>query len=132
MAKGELEAPLIKTRSITRLYGERLRKAREAAKINQRDAAERIGISQATLSRFESGETQPDFRTFHRMGEVYSCHAKDLTPRNQYPSAPLDPVARREFFIRRNARIQGYDPDEAVEAFLRRPEREASPRGAEK
>lgn len=111
MAKGEVQSPLIRTRAIVKTYGKKLREGRERAELSQREAAERLGVSQATLSRFESGETQPDFPTLHKMREAYGCKISELMPRNQYPGAPLDPLKRRIYFIRRNAYIQGADPD---------------------
>jgi transcriptional regulator with XRE-family HTH domain len=128
-AKGELENPRITTRSITRLYGEQIRKRREGAALTQKEAAEALGVSQATMSRFEAGDAQPDYATFRTMSEVFGCKMSEIVPRNQYPSAPLDPAARRLHFIRRNAMIQGQDPDEAVAMFLERTLPEPNQRG---
>lgn len=114
MAQGEVDNPHITARSITRLYGEKIAKRRVEARLSQKELAEAIGVSQATMSRFESGETQPDYPTLRKMAERCGCKMSTMVPRNQYPSAPLDPAARREFFWRRNAMIQGIDPDEAV------------------
>ncbi len=52
----------------------------------------------------------------------------------QYPGAPKDVDARREYFWRRNALIQRQDPDEAVRlhrAALEKMEREQGKLAAE-
>lgn len=39
--------------------GDRLRKARESAGLNQAELAERLGVARMTVSRSESGSTEP-------------------------------------------------------------------------
>ena len=47
---------------------------------------------------------------------VYGCKLSELLPRNQYPSAPLDPEARQEWIWRRNAQLQGAKTEAEIEA----------------
>lgn len=101
-----------------------LRAVREAAGFSQAQAAERAGVSVRTLRRWEtghgfeeSGHGLVENRTFadlRRLAGVYGCRLSELLERNQYPSLPLDPAARREAVIRRNALIAGVDPGEAL------------------
>jgi transcriptional regulator with XRE-family HTH domain len=109
------------------VLGKAVRVRREKAGLTQAAAAELLGISERTLRDWERGEGSlwtggagrtVDYVQMQKLKDAYLCAWADLVPRNQYPSAPLDPVARREFFIRRNAAVQGNDPDEAVERVL--------------
>ena len=93
-------------RSITRLYGEQLRRHREQAGIPQAKAAEIAEVSQGTISRWEAGTSQPDFKGLRVLAKAYGAKPSELMPRNQYPSAPLDPEERLAFFNERNRRIQ--------------------------
>lgn len=92
---------------ITRLYAEKLRERREQAGLTQKRAAEAADVSQAKISRWESGAAQPDLTELRGLATAYECKLIELMPRNQYPNAPLDPAERQEHFWRRNAKIQG-------------------------
>jgi transcriptional regulator with XRE-family HTH domain len=120
------------------LLGQAIQVRREKAKLTQERAAELLGISARTLIRWEKGEGSlwtggpdetVDYEMMRKLREVYRASWNEIMPRNQYPSAPLDPVARREFFIRRNALIQGFDPDEAVERIMGRERSEPIAKG---
>lgn len=54
----------------------------KAARINkgltQAEAAERIGISETTLSKYENAKSFPDVMTIKRIEEVYSLEYKDI------------------------------------------------------
>jgi transcriptional regulator with XRE-family HTH domain len=70
------------------------------------------------VSRWEAGTEQPDYKSLRALTGAYHCKASDLMPRNQYPSAPLDPEERQEWVWQRNARIQGVaDVDATVKAW---------------
>lgn len=97
------------------VIGKAIRVRREKAQMTQAEAAEAIGISRDTLIRWERGEGSlwtggdagcVDHQAMGRLKEVYRCAMSEIMPRNQYPSAPLDPALRREFFWYRNATIQ--------------------------
>lgn len=71
-------------------FGARLKKAREDAGLTQGEAAEGAGVSQQVISKLESkGVASED--VLIRVHVLY-----DL--RISYPSAPLDPVRREEWF----------------------------------
>jgi transcriptional regulator with XRE-family HTH domain len=101
---------------ITRLYGEQLRAKREEMDLSQGQVAEIAGVSQKTVSRWEVGSSQPDFQSLYKLCEAFHCKPSQLVPRNQYPSAPLDPAARQLWVWRRNAQIQGARTEEEIEA----------------
>lgn len=46
-----------------------LPEARKAAKITQKELSERTGISQADISRIETGEANPSMQTMKRLAE---------------------------------------------------------------
>ena len=100
-----------------------LRTRREQAKLSQTAAAEAAGISQKTLSRWEAGSSHPDYPELQALATVYKCKPSELLPRNQYPSAPVDPVARQEHIRRRNAAIQKVDETEYMAAMSAQDER---------
>lgn len=114
------------------LLGKAIRVRREKAELTMPAAAELLGVSERTLREWEKGQGSlwvggPGRTLDHAMMErlrvsygVVSIAVMMEGPlRNQYPSAPLDPAARREFFAVRNAKIAGFDPDAAVEAMHR-------------
>jgi transcriptional regulator with XRE-family HTH domain len=62
-----------------------LREWREHRALTQDQAAERIGVTQATLSRVERGVTPYDQDMLERIAFAYLCEPADLLVRN-----PLD------------------------------------------
>lgn len=51
--------------------GDRLRKARERKGISQLEVYKRININNKTLSRYEKGNSEPDYSTLKSLGELY-------------------------------------------------------------
>jgi transcriptional regulator with XRE-family HTH domain len=51
--------------------GDRLRKARERKGISQLEVSNRININNKTLSRYEKGNSEPDFNTLKLLAELY-------------------------------------------------------------
>lgn len=45
--------------------------ARVNANMTQQEAAEKLGISKATLQNYEAGKTVPDWDMVHKIGDVY-------------------------------------------------------------
>ena len=74
-----------------------LRKAREDAGLSQVEVAERLGVNQSTVARWERSNDPGD--AWPRLSGV-------LEVGEDYPGAPFDPASRRAYFDRRNARIQ--------------------------
>ena len=62
-----------------------LREWRDANHLNQEQAAERIGITQATLSRIERGLHPYSQDFLEKAADAYNCEPQDLLMRN-----PLD------------------------------------------
>lgn len=55
-----------------------LRRLRRAARMSRREAAVHLGISMATLSRYEAGERRPPLSVARRMATVYRRPARDV------------------------------------------------------
>ena len=45
--------------------------ARVNAGLNQQEAAQKLGISKATLANYEAGRSVPDWEMVHKIGDVY-------------------------------------------------------------
>jgi transcriptional regulator with XRE-family HTH domain len=98
------------------LIGKAIRVRREKAGMSQQEAAQALGISRDTLIRWERGEGSlwtggdagnVDHEMMDRLKRIYGARMDQLMPREQYPSSPIDPAHRREYFSKRNKRIQG-------------------------
>lgn len=51
-------------------YNRRLKAARVLRDMTQRDLAEKLGIQEIEISRFETGRKQPDARMKQRIAEI--------------------------------------------------------------
>jgi transcriptional regulator with XRE-family HTH domain len=61
------------------LLGDRLREARERRKLKQIDVKNRTNINNKTLSRYESGGSEPDYETLKLLAELYEVSIDWLT-----------------------------------------------------
>lgn len=55
-----------------------LRAARVNARLGQKEAAKKLGISLSTLQNYEKGVTAPDVRFLERLEQVYSYPAHNI------------------------------------------------------
>ncbi|MBX3102144.1 MAG: helix-turn-helix transcriptional regulator [Bacteroidetes bacterium] len=60
------------------MIGEKIRQAREAKGLSQEYVAEQLGISQASYSNIERGETSPNIKRLMKLGEVLEIDIADL------------------------------------------------------
>lgn len=61
---------------------QRLRKSREKSGLNQRQAAQKLGISPAPLSAYELGKKLPSIETLMAMAELYGVSYEHLLGQN--------------------------------------------------
>lgn len=62
-----------------KLFGRRVRAAREAAGYaSQEELARTLGVSVFTVSRWERGESKPDFDGLHRLADALRVSAASL------------------------------------------------------
>lgn len=66
------------------MFFQRLKEARMKANLLQKDAAEKIGISNVTLSQYEKGVRNPDPQTLSKIADVYNVSVDWLL--NRFPS----------------------------------------------
>ncbi|MDQ0412910.1 helix-turn-helix domain-containing protein [Mesobacillus stamsii] len=59
-------------------FHERLRLIREKKKLQQKDAAAKVGIKNNTLSSYESGDRQPDFNMLIKLADLYDVSVEYL------------------------------------------------------
>lgn len=58
-----------------------IKRLRNNAGLTQVELAERIGISQGSLSAYESGKDIPSVNTLIRMADVFKCTLDELVER---------------------------------------------------
>ena len=58
--------------------GEKLRAAREAARLTQVELAEKVGVYQRDISRWEKGHREPGVLIVKKMAQVLGCSMDDL------------------------------------------------------
>lgn len=58
-----------------------IKRLRSNAGLTQVELAERIGISQGSLSAYESGKDIPSVNTLIRMADVFKCTLDELVER---------------------------------------------------
>lgn len=86
--------------------GRSLKEKRTKAKKTQQEIAQAVGVDRTLYSRWENGERVPNYKQWQALSEFFGVRLSELAPRNQYPSAPMDPDERAVFFQERNKRIQ--------------------------
>lgn len=52
--------------------------ARKAANLTQAQAAKLIGVTDATISQWENGETRPKTSRLAKVAEIYGCTIDEL------------------------------------------------------
>ena len=58
--------------------GNQLRELRKKANITQAELAVRLGITQGSISLWESGETKPDVENLLKISELFGCTVDSL------------------------------------------------------
>lgn len=103
------------------MQGRIIRSARETLGLTQQGFADRLGVSQATVSRWESGQTEPDHESRRRIHALAgrSTHHGDTALTRMVRRAPslmglLDLNMRVLAVSDHVARLNAMDPAEAV------------------
>ena len=58
--------------------GEKLKAARQAAGLTQGQLAEKVGVSQRDISRWENGHREPGVLTVKKMAQALGCSMDEL------------------------------------------------------
>lgn len=65
-------------------FSENVRKARESEGLSQEDFAERIGVTQQMISKYESGIKLPSISTLADIADVLDCSTDYLLDREKF------------------------------------------------
>jgi transcriptional regulator with XRE-family HTH domain len=74
------------------VIGQRIKKLREKKNWLQKDVGEKIGVSSATINRYEKGFRQPDPDTINRLCDIFNTTTDYLLGRTDNPN----PVKNKE------------------------------------
>jgi transcriptional regulator with XRE-family HTH domain len=107
------------------LYCKILPIRRKKAELSQEQLGEKLGVSAKTIARWEKGEGSLwtggpggtiDWPMLRRVAEILRIPLDEIKPRNQYPSAPVDPALRRQWVEQRNRNIRELGTHEESQA----------------
>src|SRR5690606_23752258 len=96
--------------------GNRLRKAREKSRLTQKYVADKIGIHNSTLGKYELGEREPDLEIIKQLAEIYDVYPVWLIlgpeSENNRGSARLNDLNTTIQLIEEEARKMGLHSDD--------------------
>jgi len=69
--------------STSNVIGAEIEARRVRAKLTQTDLAERVGILQSSVSKYESGRQVPRWPLMERIAEALGCEPADLVKRSR-------------------------------------------------
>ena len=64
---------------------ENLRKIRKARGLKQKELAKLVGVSESSISQYESGTKTPSFETALKLAEALDCESADLVSTRDLP-----------------------------------------------
>lgn len=70
----------------TKIFSQRLRKARELRKMSQADISERTGLQPSAISHFETGRRMPSFDNLKRLADALNVTTDYLLGRAEEPT----------------------------------------------
>lgn len=76
-------------------YGERIAELRERHGITQKELSERIGISRASLSHYETNRREPDFETLSALADLFQVSVDYIIGRTANPKSILSEALSR-------------------------------------
>ncbi|MFD2704046.1 helix-turn-helix domain-containing protein [Salibacterium lacus] len=94
------------------VWPKRLRKSREAANLNQKEAAKKFDITNYQLSRYENGHSNPDPDLISKFADLYEVSADYLLGRTD------DPTPEQPSIFFRDGEISE-DEEEYLEEMLK-------------
>jgi len=75
-------------------YGDRIALLREKHALTQEDLANKLGISRAALSHYETSRREPDYDTINKIASFFHVSIDYLLGRTSQPDNVLDPEVR--------------------------------------
>ena len=64
----------------------RIKEIRLANNMKQSDLADKLNVTQATVSGWESGRRTPDLESVRRVAEIFNCSIDELLGNNKAPT----------------------------------------------
>jgi transcriptional regulator with XRE-family HTH domain len=109
----------------------RLKELRKSKNWNQEDVAELIGSNKNTISRYESGKREPEYKTLKKLAEIfnvstdYLLETSDILIEENQIKKPteISELTEQELFILRAYKGASPEWKAAVEAVLESAER---------
>ncbi len=105
--------------------GSRLRQLRLERNISRKDLADSLFVSQATISRWESGDRQPDLVTLSQIAKALGVEMTDILKEGEEAPVQLSVIAVDDERIILNGcvrELQDVLPDAEITGFQRAPE----------
>ncbi|MEC3884613.1 helix-turn-helix transcriptional regulator [Halobacillus sp. HZG1] len=68
-------------------FSDRLKQLRNRHKLSREQLAQTIGVSYSTISKYESGTREPDFKTLDKMSDYFDVTTDYLLGRSNIPSS---------------------------------------------
>lgn len=80
------------------IVGENIRKYREQKKVSQEDMALALNVTRQAISSWETGRTEPDLDTLHRIAQYFEVTVEELiySQRLKEPTVIQQVVERKE------------------------------------
>ena len=96
------------------MFKDKLRFLREYQKLSQREAAQILGIGQATYNRYETGQREPRFQILKNISALFNVSIDYLLDNDSI----LDRIDLNQFIRHGNYSIHSYSPTPADRAML--------------
>mgnify|MGYP002517802508 CR=1 FL=1 len=77
-------------------YGALLRSKRMECGLLQEDLAKKMGVSQRTISSWETGRTVPDLETYNKLSAILGCSISELTGQK----ADVSSISAQDILVR--------------------------------
>lgn len=84
------------------MLGERLKKARKKSGMTQKELAQKLNLTDATLNRYEKGHRKPDPKTLSKIAEILHVSVDWLLGRTDHP----EPLPNFEKFLKKMGGLQ--------------------------
>jgi transcriptional regulator with XRE-family HTH domain len=75
-------------------YGDRIAHLRERSTLTQEELANKLGISRASLSHYETSRREPDYDTINKIASFFKVSIDYLLGRSDHPDQVLDDDVR--------------------------------------
>lgn len=82
-------------------FGKRLKQARNNKKLLQSEVANRLGIDDTTISKYENDKSEPDNKTIKELATLYEVSVDWLVGRNKKENEYSPPQSKIDLIIKK-------------------------------